>query len=111
MKPSAIEPVMTVAAIALTLFAILLAMWVYDVWSDRRHSVIVLTATPIFLGSGEGCGGTRMATASPNMKFRVKRIRYWKACATVDVALLDGRKGHIQLGDGKVSISPPLRNY
>ena len=109
MKPSLMKFLIgSAAALLIAPFVVVLVMWGKDVWSDRKHTVVVRTETPIFAGSGEGCDGTRMATASPNTTFRVKRIRYWKDCATIDVVLSDGRKGHILLGEGQVSITPPL---
>jgi hypothetical protein len=96
------------AAFMVAPFVVVLAIWGYDVWGDRRHTVVVRTETPVFVGSGEGCDGTRMTTASPNTVFRVKRIRYWMDCATIDLVLSDGRKGHILLGEGEVSITPRL---
>jgi hypothetical protein len=112
MKPIAMNVLYLLIGLAaplVALFVVVLAIWDYDVWSDRRHTVVARTETPIFAGSGEGCDdGSRIATASPNTSFRVKRIRYWKACATIDVVLPDGRKGHIVLGEGDVSITPQL---
>jgi hypothetical protein len=101
------KPLIAFTATLVALLMVVLAIWSHDVWSDRSRTVLVRTATPIFAGSGEGCDGTRIATASPNTAFQVKRIRYWKSCATIDVVLLDGRKGHILLGEGDVSITPP----
>jgi hypothetical protein len=39
---------------------------------------------------------------------RVRRIRYWKNCATIDVAMQDSRKGFLIVGEGNVSVIPPL---
>jgi hypothetical protein len=102
------KPLIALAAFLIAPFVVGLGIWGYDIWGDRKHTVVIRTETPIFIGSGQGCGGTRMATASPNTVFRVKRIRYWKDCATIDVVLSDGRKFHILLGEGDVSISPRL---
>src|SRR5260370_35406147 len=101
------KPLIALAATLVALLIVVLAIWSHDVWSDRSHTVLVRAATPIFAGSGKGCNGTRMATASPNTAFQVKRIRYWKSCATIDVVLFDGRKVHILLGEGDVSITRP----
>jgi hypothetical protein len=102
------KPLIALAAILLTFCVVILAVWGHDVWSDRRRTLVVLTDTPIFVGNGDGCAGTQMTTARPNTVFRVKRIRYWKDCATIDVESSGGRRGHIVLGDGDVSVTPPL---
>jgi hypothetical protein len=101
------KPPIAFAVILGVLVVVVIAIWSHDVWSDRSRTVVVRTATPIFTGIGEGCAGTRMTIASPNATFQVKRIRYWKSCTTIDVVLLDGRKGHILLGEGDVSLSAP----
>lgn len=96
---------------AVLVVAVLIALlWVHDVWEDRQHSVSVKSDTPLYAGSAdESCGGTRIGVIRPGTAVRVQRIRYWKNCATIDVALPDGRKGYIVLGDGDVSVSPALR--
>jgi hypothetical protein len=94
---------------ALVVGVLIATLWLRDTWEDRKHTVLVRSETPIFAGGGnELCGGKQLAIAQPNTTFRVQRIRYWKNCATVDVALPDGRKGHFVLGNGDVSVSPPL---
>lgn len=96
-----------VATIILTL--VIATLWVHDVWKDREHTVVVKSETPVYTGSGnESCGESQLTLAQPGATFRVRRIRYWKNCATLDVVLPDGRKGYIVPGDGAVSISPPL---
>jgi len=82
--------------------------WEYDVWQDRKHTVVVTGNTPLFEGHAENCGGTRIATVHPGSEAKVQRIRYWKACATIDVILPNGQEGFIVLGDGEVRINPPL---
>ena len=92
----------------LGILVLILGFWSYDVWSDRRHSVSVLTDTPLYVGNGSSeCSGPRLANLSRGTNLKVRRIRYWKNCATLDVTLRDGRTGHI-VGDGNVSITPPL---
>ena len=47
-------------------------------------------------------------TAEPGARLQVRRIRYLKDCAALDVALPDGREGYVVLGIGDVSVKPPL---
>lgn len=93
--------------------ALLLALWANDVRKDREHTVRVNSPTPIFVGSGgEDCNpGQELTAVQPGVDLRVLRIRYWKDCATLDVALPDGRKGHVVLGVGDVSVYPPLSSF
>src|SRR5512133_32695 len=77
--------------------AVVLLLWAQDVWNDRRHTVDVNTVTPVFVGSGSdnGCNGRKLTTVEPGVKLPVRRIRYLKNCAAIDVALPDGRTGYI----------------
>jgi hypothetical protein len=93
---------------ALLIASLIAAWWGNDVWQDRKHTVVVSGDTPLFEGYGENCGGTRIATLHPGSEPKVQRIRYWKACATINVILPDGKEGFIVLGDGDVRINPPL---
>jgi hypothetical protein len=96
--------------VALILTLLVASVWLYDIWSDRKHSVQVNSETPVFTGNGDdGCEGKRLAYAQPGTTLHVRRIRYWKNCATVDVALPDGQSGHIVLGEGGASLEPPLQ--
>ena len=92
------------------LLTLLLALWTNDVRRDRSHSVTVRSATPIFAGSGnDGCDKQpQIATIQPGAVAHVRRIRYWKNCATVDISLPDGRRGYVVPGVGNFSMSPPL---
>ncbi len=94
---------------AIPLFFI--GLWANDVRQDRKHSVMVNGPTPIFSGGGdEDCDARNELTkAMQGAEFRVRRIRYWKNCATLDVTIPDGRKGYVVLGVGNVSVNPPLR--
>ena len=85
------------AAVIASPFAV---WWAHDVWEDRRHAITVLENTPLYAGTGEpSCwGGTQIATLPPGSKARVRRIRYWKNCATVDVMVSNGSTGYILLG-------------
>lgn len=89
---------------------LVLILWVNDVRQDRKHTVTINSPTPIFIGrGGEDCENKpQIATAQSGSTIRIRRIRYWKNCATLDVVLPDGRKGYIVLGIGSASIDPPL---
>jgi hypothetical protein len=92
--------------------ALTMAFWAFDVYEDRQHSLTIDSPTPVFIGSGSGyCDrGRLLETVHPQAKLQVKRIRYWKNCATVEVALPDGHEGYVVLGDGQQSISPKLNH-
>ncbi|MGC1362089.1 MAG: hypothetical protein WA419_12990 [Silvibacterium sp.] len=98
--------------LAIAVGVLLLTPWAYDVHKDRKHVVLVDSPTPIFTGKGdEDCDQRpNFTTAQPGMFLRVRRVRYWKNCATVNVTLPDGREGYIVLGNGKVTVNPPLSN-
>ncbi|MEI9969159.1 MAG: hypothetical protein WDM87_11205 [Terracidiphilus sp.] len=89
---------------------ILLASWGWDGLSDRKHSVIANSNVPVFVGSGDGkCNGEQRLTIIPTgTLLRVRRIRYWRNCATLDVTLPDREHGFIIPGDGNFSVRPPL---
>jgi hypothetical protein len=94
---------------ALPVASLIFGMWAQDVWEDRKHIVVMKSATLIFAGTGNGlCEGTKLKVAQPGTTLHVRRIRYWKNCATLDVALPDGGKGYLVLGVGEVSVSPSL---
>jgi hypothetical protein len=81
------------------------AWWAYDVWRDR-HTVVIRQSTALFAGDGDaGCDGSQMGVIVPRATMKVRRIRYWKNCATVDVKLSDGRKGYIVSG-GEFTVNP-----
>src|SRR4051812_13106551 len=89
---------------------IALVIWANDVRQDRKHTLTVNSPTPVFAGPGEDCYTRQQTTIEPPGRvLKVRRIRYWKECATVDVMLQDGRSGHIILGIGDASPHPPLR--
>lgn len=94
----------------LVVCAVLLLLWIRDVRNDRKHTVIVKMATPVFAGSGgdNGCHGTRLTTVEAGAKLPVRRIRYLKDCAAIDVVLPGQRTGYVVLGIGDVSVDPPL---
>jgi hypothetical protein len=89
---------------------LLIAWWVRDISNDRKHTIFVNAPTPVFAGSGDegGCRGTQAATVEWGTRLPVRRIRYLKDCATLDVVLPDGRKAYFVLGVGDVSVNPPL---
>jgi hypothetical protein len=86
-------------------------LWFKDVHEDRKHTVTVNAATPVFLGTGGdgGCHGEQLTTVGRGTDLPVRRIRYLKDCATLDVVLPDGRTGYVVLGVGDVSVNPPLQ--
>lgn len=88
----------------------LIFLFLKDVRNDRRHSVSVNATTPVFVGTGDvgGCQGKQLTTIERGAKLPVRRIRYLKDCAAVDVRLPDGRTGYVVLGVGDVSVNPPL---
>ena len=98
------------AALLLTVCTILWLLWVWDVRDDRKHTLIVNTTTPVFIGKGDvgGCHGMQLTTIVRGAKLPVRRIRYFKDCAAIDVVLPDGRTGYVVLGIGDVSVNPPL---
>lgn len=106
---------------ALTALAIILAAavvsfpaiwWAYDVWQDRTHALSVNENTSAFIGKGDAsCGGGQLAVVAPETSVQVRRIRYWKNCATVDVELANGRKGYIVFDSRNVTIAPPLPSF
>jgi hypothetical protein len=99
-----------VVAPLLVVCAVLLLLWARDVRNDRKHTVHINMATPVFVGSGgdNGCNGKQLTMVEPGAKLPVRRIRYLKDCAAIDVALPDGRRGYVVLGIGDVSVNPPL---
>jgi len=101
---------MAATAAVLVICVLLLLLWARDVQNDRKHSVSINTATPVFIGSGSdgGCHGTQLTMVAGGAKLPVRRIRYFKDCAAIDIALPDGRTGYIVLGIGDVSVNPPL---
>lgn len=109
------EPPSVLAVVAVTVFLLslpVLALWANDVREDRQHVVTLMSPTPIFSGSGSDydCYAAHhqiaVAIEPSGIRLRVRRIRYWKDCATVNVVLPNGRSGHIVLGVGKVSGVP-----
>lgn len=98
------------AASLVIVCTLLLLLWLRDVRNDRKHTISMNTDTPVFVGNGGdgGCHGTQLTTVERGAKLPVRRIRFLKDCAVIDVALPDGRKGYVVLGIGDVSINPPL---
>lgn len=94
--------------VTLLIAALWAVLWVHDISMDRKHIVTARSETPIFAGPGDACRGTQIATIHSGVTFRVQRIRYWKNCATMDIALPDGRRGYIIFDSRDVSVSPPL---
>ena len=103
---------LVVALTILFLTLSVLGVWANDVRKDREHTITVVSSTLVFVGDGRESDcfkASETAAVEPaGTILRVRRIRYWKDCATVNVVLPDGRSGHIVLGVGDVSIRPPL---
>jgi len=94
---------------ALVVGVAVVVFWSYDLRRDRKHVVTVKSPTPVFAGFGNGlCEGQRLTVVQPGAILQVRRIRYWKNCATLDVILPDARHGYLVLSDGEVTVSPPL---
>lgn len=103
------KPLMLVLPTFALLGISVLLLWLNDIRLDRRHKITVNSPTPVFAGRGQDCDSrSPIALAQPSATFSVLRIRYWKDCATLDVALPDGHLDHVILGVGNVSVQPPL---
>ena len=95
------------ALLLLLPFVVGLVRWSADVHDDRKHTVSVNAATPLFEGNGhDGCDRARqIEVIQPGTPVVVRRIRYWKDCATIDVVLSNGQRGYIVLDD-HISVTP-----
>lgn len=106
--------VMLIVITTLLAFGVVLAApvglwWGYDVWQDQKHTVSVEQNTPLFAGEGDAdCGRSQSTTLAPGSNVRVRRIRYWKDCATINVTLSDGRFGYIVFNSNEVTVNPSL---
>jgi len=99
----------TVAAILAAIISPLGLWWTYGVRQDRRHTIIVRENTVVFAGAGnDNCEGSQLTVITPGSKPKVRRIRYWKTCATIDVSLADGSVGHILYEGRNVAVAPEL---
>jgi hypothetical protein len=88
---------------------IALVLWANDEHQDRKHTITAEGPTPIFGGNGQSCDTReRIAVVEQGAVFTVRRIRYWKDCATLDVNLPDGRWSHFFQGVGHFAVQPPL---
>ena len=92
------------------LWVVLLLLWIRDVHEDRKHTIIVNAATPVYAGTANngGCHGARLTNVSSGAKLKVRRVRFLKDCAVIDVVLPDRQQGYVVLGEGDFSVSPPL---
>jgi hypothetical protein len=101
--------VVIATSVLVVLGVIALVLWANDVRKDRTHSVTVEAATPLSPGTGRNCDTSQRATTvQQGIVLAVRRIRYWKDCATIDVDLPDGESGHFVLGLGSLDVQPPL---
>jgi hypothetical protein len=68
------------AAPLLMVCTLLWLLWLRDVRNDRKHTISVITATPIFAGNGDdgGCHGAQLTTIERGAKLPVRRIWYLK---------------------------------
>ncbi|HMK22051.1 MAG TPA: hypothetical protein VK466_06930 [Terriglobales bacterium] len=100
----------TIGAAIAVIVGVVLFLWANDVRQDRQHVLIIEAPTPLFVGTGgDGrCEGTKLTTVDQGSKLPVRRIRYLKNCAAVDVVLPDGRKGYVVLGVGHAVVDPSL---
>ena len=101
--------VVIASSVLVFLGVITLVLWANDVRKDRTHSITVEAATPLFPGTGRNCDTSQRAkTVQQGIVLPVRRIRYWKDCATIDVTVLYGESGHFVLGVGSLNVQPPL---
>ena len=95
-------------AVLVLIGAVAVATWANDVRQDRNHTVTVIEPIALFQGAGTGCDTRhQIAVSQPGTVFPVRRIRYWKNCATLDVNAPDGQLSHFVL-NGAVKVEPPL---
>jgi hypothetical protein len=104
-----LRTLLTILGAGVLLGAIVLSVWSYDVYRDRKHRLTINSPVPVYAAAGnEACGGTRIAVVEPGTALKIRRIRYWKNCATLDVVLPDGRVGHVVPSASELTIDPPL---
>ena len=95
-------------AVLVLIGVVAVATWANDVRQDRKHTATVIEPTALFQSGGTGCETReQIAVAQRGAVFPVRRIRYWKNCATLDVNASDGQLSHFVL-DGAVRVVPPL---
>ena len=88
---------------------VLFVLWANDVRQDRTYAIAVEAPTPVFAGGGRGCDThQQIGIVEQGTVFPVRRIRYWKDCATLDIRLADGQVSHFVLGVGHFVVKPPL---
>jgi hypothetical protein len=97
------------ALLLLLLFVVVLVRWAADVHDDRKHTVSINSPTLLFKGSGnDGCDrAQQLEIIQPGAPVVVRRIIYWKDCATIDVVLSNGQHGYIVF-DNHISVTPAL---
>jgi hypothetical protein len=101
---------LVMATLAVMVALGLAVWWAWDVESDRRHVVFVNGPTPVFIGSSiEGCPQIPRQEMEPaGATLHVRRIRFWKDCATIDVTTPNGAKGYVVFGIGNFRVDPKL---
>ncbi len=100
--PNRSKAAVVITSIPLVLLAVVAVLLLADdVRRDRTHTVTVGEGTPVFAGGEHNCD-TRQRTAIVQRSFvlPVRRIRYWKDCATVDMNLPDHGLAHFVVGVG-----------
>ena len=102
--------ILSFAGFAAVLALVILLLWSRDVHRDRLHTLTAQTMTPVFAGNGDDDCDTQhpIGFLKPGDRRKVLRIRYLKDCAMVDFDDPYGKRMHIVLGVGKVSLSPQL---
>jgi hypothetical protein len=102
----ALRIVFRLAIVVVALSAPVFIVWAWDLESDRKHTVTVTSETPVFAEKWYH-DGQRIGNLPPGTHLKVRRIRYWKDCATLKVELPDGGEGYV-IYDRGLSVNPPL---
>jgi hypothetical protein len=92
----------TIAIVIVAIVMIPAGWWLWDVHSDRQHTVDVEKTTPFFAPDPkDSCdAGKRAGILAPGEQFRVRRIRYYKECMVVTVNDGHGKDMYLVAGVG-----------